>query len=106
MLILMATAVHRTPYRRTRMAITVVTAGQCYVDLPLLSVAVGHHFVDQAITKAQGAWNSVAGQFFRRWTTGGPLKNPGVHTGDPKAARLNTQQIQVIVDKYKELGNL
>jgi len=80
-----------------------LTAGACTPDLPAMgaAMAVGHHFIDQAIIKAEGAWNSLAGQFFRRWTTGGPLKNPGVHTGYPKPARLNTQQIQQIVDKVK-----
>jgi RHS repeat-associated protein len=47
--------------------------GACHYDMsdfPSLAVAVGHHFVDQAVIKAQNAWNSLAGQFFRRWTTG------------------------------------
>ena len=72
-------------------------------SLITMSVAVGHHFVDQAIIKAEGAWNSLAGRFFRRWTTGGPLKTPGVHTGYPEAARLNTQQIQKIVNDVKQV---
>ena len=79
-----------------------VTAGACTPDVIPLALAVGHHFIDQAITKAEGAGQSLAGQFFRRWTTGGPLKNPGVHTGYPTAARLNTQQIQKIVNDVKQ----
>ena len=79
-----------------------VIGGACHLDFWPLAGAVGHHFVDQSVTKAEGAWNSLAGQFFRRWVTGGPLKNPGVHTGYPTPARLSTQQIKSIIDDVKQ----
>lgn len=65
-------------------------------DILAAGVVWGHHFVDQAVVKAQGAWNSLAGQFFRRWSTG-PLKPGGPHTGFPTPARLSQQQVQKIV---------
>jgi hypothetical protein len=77
----------------------VVTAGKCYIDLSVLAIGIGHHFVDQAVTKAQQAGNSLAGQFFKLWRTGGPLKNPGVHTGFPKPARLSQAQVRSIIQK-------
>jgi hypothetical protein len=58
----------------------------------------GHHFVDQAVIKANQAWNSLAGQFFRRLTTG-PVKPGGVHSGFPKPARLSQAQIRSIIQK-------
>lgn len=72
---------------------------------PIISTIIsgGHHFIDQAVIKSENAWNSLAGQVFRRWTTG-PLKPGGVHSGFPKAARLSQEQIRKIVDQVNKLS--
>jgi RHS repeat-associated protein len=78
----------------------VVTADADQPPFYMAAVAAGHHFVDQAVVKGKDAWNSLAGQYFRRWFTGGPL-NPGAHTGFPKLARLSQDQIRAIVEKVE-----
>jgi len=72
-------------------------------ELPLLSLgrAMGHHFVDQSLIKSKDAWDSLAGNFFRRWATG-PLSNPGAHRGFSAAHRLNSAQIRSIVEKVEQ----
>lgn len=71
--------------------------------IPLLR-AGGHHFVDRSLIRARGAWNSLSGQFFRRWSTG-KLPNPGQHTGYSTPHRLNSAQVRNIIDKVeKEVG--
>jgi hypothetical protein len=60
--------------------------------IPLLR-AGGHHFFDQSLLKSKDAWNSFAGQFFRRWSTG-KLPNPGLHRGFSTPHRLNSAQIK------------
>jgi len=82
---------------------TTVTATPDSVPLIQLGLAWGHHFVDRAIVAEENAQNSLAGHFFRLWRTGGPLQNPGVHTGFPKQARLSQDQIRAIVQKVKDL---
>jgi hypothetical protein len=67
--------------------------------LPLLE-AGGHHFVDQSLIRAKGAWNSLSGQFFRRWSTG-KLENPGLHRGYTTPHRLNSAQIRQIIEKVE-----
>ena len=71
--------------------------------IPLLR-AGGHHFVDQALIRSKDAFNSLSGQFFRRWSTG-KLPNPGLHKGFSTPHRLNSAQIRNIIDKVeKEVG--
>jgi RHS repeat-associated protein len=82
---------------------TTVTATPDSVPLIQLGLAWGHHFVDRAIVAEENAQNSLAGHFFRLWRTGGPLQNPGVHTGFPKQARLSQDQVRAIVQKVKDL---
>jgi uncharacterized protein (UPF0335 family) len=77
-----------------------VVAGACHDDSWLqMSMAFGHHFVDQALIRVKG-WNSLAGQFFRRWVTG-PLQNPGPHRGLTTGHRLNSAQIRDIIQKVE-----
>jgi RHS repeat-associated protein len=61
----------------------------------------GHHFVDQALIRAKGAWDSLSGQFFRRWVTG-PLKDSSVHRGFSTPHRLNSAQIKQIIEKVEQ----
>lgn len=77
-----------------------VTADEGPDILPLLQ-AGGHHFVDQSLIRAKGAWNSLSGQFFRRWSTG-KLPNPGLHRGYSTPHRLNSAQIRNIIDKVEK----
>lgn len=77
-----------------------LTAGKCYPDIYAVSIVYGHHFVQQALIRARG-WNSLAGQFFRRLTTG-RLENPGQHVGYSTPHRLNDAQIEQIIDKVEE----
>ena len=77
-----------------------VVAGSCHLvsdwrDLNVGLLGPSHHFVDQALIRARG-WNSLAGQFFRRWVTG-PLANPGPHKGFSAMHRLNSAQIKDII---------
>jgi hypothetical protein len=65
------------------------------------AIAVGHHFVDQALIAAKGAWESGAGRFFRRWTTG-RLQFPGLHTGYSAEHRLNSAQIKEIIEGVEQ----
>ena len=84
-----------------------VTAGACHDEpdpgppLLALGMAFGHHFVDQSLVRAKGAWDSLSGQFFQRWRTG-PLQNPGLHKGFTTAHRLNSAQIRDIVAKVEQ----
>jgi RHS repeat-associated protein len=81
--------------------VTVTADGPAMI--PLLE-AGGHHFVDQSLIRAKDAWNSLSGQFFRRWSTG-KLPNPGLHKGFSTPHRLNSAQIRNIIDKVeKEVG--
>jgi RHS repeat-associated protein len=58
----------------------------------------GHHFVDQSLLRAEGAWDdNLAGQFFRRWLTGA-LDRLGVHKGFSTPHRLNSQQVRAIIE--------
>jgi RHS repeat-associated protein len=78
-----------------------VVAGACHDDSWLqMSVAYGHHFVDQALVRAKGAWHSLSGRFFRGWRTG-PLQNPGLHQGFSTAHRLNSAQVRDIIEKVE-----
>jgi len=79
----------------------VVHAGSCNLDFFPLVAAVGHHFVDLALIRAKDGWNSLAGQFFRRLTTG-PLQNPGVHRGYSTMHRLNSEQIRQIIENVEQ----
>jgi RHS repeat-associated protein len=61
-------------------------------------VAVGHHFVDQALIRAKGAWDTFSGSFFRNWITG-PIK-PGTNYNDG-LHRLNSAQIRQIIEEVE-----
>ena len=54
-------------------------------DFLFAGVAVGHHFVDQALVRAKGATDSLAGRFFDLWRTG-RLSIPGLHRGFKRSA--------------------
>jgi RHS repeat-associated protein len=80
---------------------SVTAAEEQWPDLIPLLEAGGHHFVDQSLVRAKGAWNSLSGQFFRRWSTG-KLDVPGLHKGYTTAHRLNSQQIRKIIEDVEQ----
>jgi RHS repeat-associated protein len=65
------------------------------------AIAVGHHFVDQALVKAKDATETFAGKFFDLWRTG-RLDVRGWHISFTLPHRLNSAQIKALINQLEQ----
>jgi hypothetical protein len=79
-----------------KIAVTQVVADR--ESLHVLSFAVGHHFIDQALLKAQGAWNKFG------WPVLPPLGNGSARETGRSMSQWNEQDVNKCVEEVRAAG--